>query len=540
VIQLTSDKKGGSVPFKASFSSAGTKDADNDVLKYVWKVTAQNGGNTRTFNEANPTVAFDKPGIYKATLTVTDSKGDSSSQTLEIMADNEEPVLTFETPSSNQTFFFPNQPFEYEVKVTDKEDGSLENGKIKPEEVAISFDYLPEGFDMVAIAQGHRSADAAAGTTKGLQLIESSDCNACHSMDKKSIGPSYTEIATKYKNDSKAAGLLASKVISGGSGVWGPVAMSAHPQLAEADALEMVNYILSLSQEKQATVSLPVKGSYNMAIPEGDKGEGIYVVRAAYKDKGSNGIPPITAEKMLTLRNAKMPAGKADKTEGIMKYGNIVIASVKESSIGFKNIDLTGIDKIAFTATAPKSQLNAAGGFIEVRLGSPTGKLVGKTEMIEPKDPASQTGMPPAVVANLTKTSGTHDVYFVFKNDKVDGGQALFVVIDLEFQNSQSVASTSVYPTAGPQKKLAAGELLSYTGKYKMTGLPFEYIEVSTNGDKLHINAGGNEGDLSPGPEDDVFSGDNDAIIKFGRNADKKVTTIILKAQGFTFEGTKE
>jgi cytochrome c len=160
--------------------------------------------------------------------------------------------------------------------------------------------------------------------------------------------------------------------------------------------------------------------------------------------------------------------------------------------------------------------------------------------MIEPKDPASQTGMPPAVVANLTKTSGTHDVYFVFKNDKVDGGQALFVVIDLEFQNSQSVASTSVYPTAGPQKKLAAGELLSYTGKYKMTGLPFEYIEVSTNGDKLHINAGGNEGDLSPGPEDDVFSGDNDAIIKFGRNADKKVTTIILKAQGFTFEGTKE
>jgi cytochrome c len=55
-----------------------------------------------------------------------------------------------------------------------------------------------------------------------------------------------------------------------------------------------------------------------MAIPQGDKGEGMYVVRAAYQDKGSNGIPSISAKKILTLRNAKMPAGKADKVEGVM------------------------------------------------------------------------------------------------------------------------------------------------------------------------------------------------------------------------------
>lgn len=540
VIQLATDKKGGALPFKARLTAEGTKDADNDALKYAWKVTTQNGTVVKTFTEANPTVTFDKPGVYKATLTVTDAKGASSSQSLEIMAGNEEPVLTFNTPTSNQTFFFPNQPFEYEVKVNDKEDGSLADGKIKPEEVAISFDYLPEGYDIVAIAQGHRSADASAGVVKGLKLIEGSDCKACHSIDKKSVGPTYKQVAQKYKGDTGAAERLAKKVISGGSGVWGEVAMSAHPQIAETDAKEMVSYILSLSEEKQGVASLPVKGNYTMSIPKGDKGEGIYVVRAAYRDKGSNGVPSVSAEKILTLRNAKMAAGKASKIDGIMKYGTIVIASTKGSSIGFSNIDLTGIEQIKFTATAPKSQLNAAGGIIEVRLDSPTGKLVGQTDMISPAEGGGLTSTPPAVVAKISGASGMHDVYFVFQNEKVPGGKPLFVVIDLEFQTAKSASANTAPPAAATTSSTTPKALDAYAGKYKMTGLPFEYIEISPKEGVLHINAGGNEGDLKPGQEEDVFEGDNGAKLKFGRNAEKKVTSVTLQAQGFTFEGTKE
>jgi cytochrome c len=541
VIRLATDKKGGAIPFKALLTAEGTKDADNDALKYVWKVTAQNGGTIQTFNEESPTVTFDKAGIYKATLTVTDTKGASSSQSLQIMAGNEEPVLTFDTPSSNQTFFFPNQAFEYEVKVSDKEDGSLADGKIKPEEVALSFDYLPEGYDLVAIAAGHRSADASAGTVKGLKLIEGSDCKACHSLDKKSVGPAYKEVAKKYKDDKGAAERLAKKVISGGGGVWGEVAMSAHPQLGEADAKEMVSYILSLSEEKQGRASLPLKGSYTMAIPKGDKGEGMYVVRAAYKDKGSKGVYPISAEKTLILRNAKMPAAKAEKADGIMKYGTIVIASTKGSYIGFNNIDLTGIEGIKFTATAPKSQLNAAGGMIEVRLGSPTGKLIGQTDMISPMEGVSPTNIPPPVVAKLSGAKGIQDVYFVFQNEKVPGGQALFVVMDLEFQTAKSAMSTPLQAAASTaQNGLSDKDLEAYTGKYKMTGLPFEHIEITANEGKLHMNAGGNEADISPGKEADAFEGNGGVELLFGRNADKKVTTLTLKAQGLSFEGTKE
>jgi cytochrome c len=214
---------------------------------------------------------------------------------------------------------------------------------------------------------------------------------------------------------------------------------------------------------------------------------------------------------------------------------------VNGSSIGFSNLDLTGIEQIKFTAAAPKAQLNAAGGIIEVRLDSPTGKLVGTTAMISPMEAVSQTSMPPPVVTKLSGASGLHDVYLVFKNEKAPAGQSLFVIMDLEFQNNKS-ADTTASPAAKAtsQTRVTAQELGAYVGKYKMTGLPFEYVEITSKEDKLHISAGGNEGELSPGQESDVFAGENGAQLIFGRNVQKKVTTLTLKAQGFSFEGTKE
>jgi cytochrome c len=316
--------------------------------------------------------------------------------------------------------------------------------------------------------------------------------------------------------------------------------MSAHPQLPQTDAEVMVSYILSLGEKKKTASSLPVKGSYTMNLPKGDKGEGRYLIRAAYTDKGYQGVPPIMAEKTLLLRSAKVPAGKADKTDGVMKYGTIIIASVKGSNIGFSNIDLTGIEQIKFTASAPKAQLNAAGGIIEVRLDEPTGKLVGQTALITPGDGASVTNMPPPVVAKLSGAIGVHDVYLVFKNDKAPAGHALFVIMDLEFQTGQATNNSNPSATqAAPSSKLSAQELDAYTGKYKMSGLPFEYIEITAKDGHLYMKAGTNEGELTPGSETDEFKGGSGSVFKFGRDADKKVTSIALQVQGMTFKGTK-
>lgn len=81
---------------------------------------------------------------------------------------------------------------------------------------------------------------------KGLSLIAANDCLTCHKVDEKVTGPAYRDVANKYDNTDDNVKMLAGKVIKGGSGNWGTVPMTPHPALAEADAEQMVKYILLL------------------------------------------------------------------------------------------------------------------------------------------------------------------------------------------------------------------------------------------------------------------------------------------------------
>lgn len=76
-------------------------------------------------------------------------------------------------------------------------------------------------------------------------LIQNADCFSCHNKDEKMVGPSYKEIATKYKSTDANIVMLAAKIINGGAGNWGQVPMSAHVGVSKEDAKEMVKFILS-------------------------------------------------------------------------------------------------------------------------------------------------------------------------------------------------------------------------------------------------------------------------------------------------------
>lgn len=78
----------------------------------------------------------------------------------------------------------------------------------------------------------------------GPSIIAKNDCLTCHKIDEKLIGPSYKEVAAKYKGQADAYKTLAEKVIKGGSGVWGDVAMTAHPNLSKEDAETVAKYVL--------------------------------------------------------------------------------------------------------------------------------------------------------------------------------------------------------------------------------------------------------------------------------------------------------
>lgn len=80
----------------------------------------------------------------------------------------------------------------------------------------------------------------------GLTMIGSLGCTVCHGLDKLVIGPAYTEVAKKYEATPANIDSLSMKIIKGGSGVWGPTPMTAHPTLSMDSARTIVKYILSL------------------------------------------------------------------------------------------------------------------------------------------------------------------------------------------------------------------------------------------------------------------------------------------------------
>jgi cytochrome c len=91
---------------------------------------------------------------------------------------------------------------------------------------------------------------------RGRYWMEKSDCLTCHEFDKKTVGPSFREIAQKYPNEKTAVQYLTRKVKAGGSGVWGTSAMNAHPSLAEKEIKVMLDYILSLKPAGNETFEL--------------------------------------------------------------------------------------------------------------------------------------------------------------------------------------------------------------------------------------------------------------------------------------------
>lgn len=83
---------------------------------------------------------------------------------------------------------------------------------------------------------------------EGLALVAKPEnlCLSCHKIEEKLTGPAYRDVANKYENTPENITLLATKVVKGGVGVWGDVAMPPNASVNQSDAEKMVKYILML------------------------------------------------------------------------------------------------------------------------------------------------------------------------------------------------------------------------------------------------------------------------------------------------------
>lgn len=92
---------------------------------------------------------------------------------------------------------------------------------------------------------GAATAAAAAGTVGSaavMPVLQKNVCVACHAVDSKLVGPSFKDIAARYKSRADAQSYLAGRIKSGGQGVWGAIPMPAQA-ISDADAQKVAQWL---------------------------------------------------------------------------------------------------------------------------------------------------------------------------------------------------------------------------------------------------------------------------------------------------------
>jgi cytochrome c len=107
---------------------------------------------------------------------------------------------------------------------------------------------LSHGVFFIAALFVAQTAHAALDNTSADAMMKKNGCAACHAVDKKVVGPSYQDVAAKYRGDKDALAKLTDKVKKGGVGVWAQVPMPPNAQIPDTDIKDLVSWILTLKK----------------------------------------------------------------------------------------------------------------------------------------------------------------------------------------------------------------------------------------------------------------------------------------------------
>lgn len=402
------DQQYGAAPMKVQFSAGESADLDGeDQLHYEWII------NDEKLIGEGVSYTFENNGTYEIILKVVDKDGAVGETTREVFVGNTPPAISIAT-QSNRSFYWDGVDLDYDIQVSDPEED------IDPSRLQIAFGYIPQGRDVATILTGNQDISSLQHI-RGKQMIAALDCKSCHSLDQESVGPTYLAIADRYADQANDRKQLARKIIDGGSGNWGERAMTPHPTVSVEEAQEMVDYILSLSNEPS---SLPLQDVIPLKAHEGKGNEGVYLLNASYKDQGANDIGELQSRDYLLLRNPLVQVEDFD--EGNVRIGTITteflsyaLGIVDGKYMKFDAIDLSQVKSLIYNI-----QPNGAGGTIELRIDGIDGKLISSLEVPAASGDWAAIGWK-EFTASVNATKGQHDLYFVFK-----GGDQNFFNLD--------------------------------------------------------------------------------------------------------------
>ncbi len=455
---LEADKTAAGVPCEVKFDCSKTKDYDGGKLTLElsfgdgtaaekWQMYPPDPrtavyATSRKLPSGEPrqgiSHVFAKPGEYEATLKATDQTGVSAITHLKISVGNEPPRVAWDLNGRNRSFYRPGDTLHYFLRVTDREDGSWENGSIAPAAIATSVEYLEKGVNPATLIRQSAVSTAPESFAEGKRLVDQSDCKSCHAVDRQVNGPAFQAIAARYRsNVAFAVPTIYRKIIYGGSGNWGQSIMIPHPNVREEEAIQMALWILSLGDPPKPVQSLPLAGAYVLDagtsqphIPPGStlKPPGAYVFRAAYRDRGQAGLPRLEGSETLILRPATLQAEKCDiRSEGVGDYrpsGNdtVVLNELKHNAyFAFRRIDLTGVRTLTLRTGYGDPRYPYAGGRMEIRAGSPHGTLLSEVQFSQKNGNRMYFEEQEIPLSVPSPGNLYDDLYFIFRNEQDQG-----------------------------------------------------------------------------------------------------------------------
>ena len=410
----------GREPLVVELSSEGSFDKDeDDALQYEWvRVEGQGDQATRTTisRAANPSVTFEKPGVFTVELLVTDQAGARATASVPVLVGNTRPTVEIREPKSG--FFEPGSMVGYEIFVNDYEDGTNDFDLADEQDLTeIDGDSSGRASMNARKLVGRFGGDSDEMMPVGLRLMKNSDCFNCHDVHAKRVGPPLLEVSKKYRDDPHALAKSVERVSNGSTGVWGKVPMIPHKQHSQEEIHQMVNWVYSLRDEGGLQV---VRGFVGEIATDEEKYSGGVELSASYTDLGAGDIPPITTTSIIRLRSRHIEAEHANELHG-PKAMNSKKASGEKflGSIDHGHyIRLDAIDTDAVSKVTARVATGGAGGVVEFRGGSVDGPIL--AYVIVKENEAWEEFED--VTADFANFNGVQDLFVVFANKEKPGG----------------------------------------------------------------------------------------------------------------------
>lgn len=405
----------GREPLTVELRAGESYDKDGDSLSYRWTAIRNDVTPPQRMplgSGAQITSTFDQAGVYTVELEASDPEGLSAVATLPVIVGNAPPQVEFLSPKDGD-FYNPGESITYRLVVRDQEDGTSDPDEA--EEEGSHFIDGGAGSRLTVEALPAVSQDSAAVVDPGFELIRKSDCLNCHAVNRPRVGPSFVDIATKYRDQPHQIEQSVSRVLQGSTGVWGKVGMLPHLQHTPAEVRRMVEFVYSVTADSANPTAVGFRN--DLAT---DESMGDLQLEATYIDLGRDNLPKLAGTTKITLRSRRLQAEAADDFAGTQPLGSdraegkrFMGAIEHDGYLKFVNIPLDGLTEIAASVTSA-----GAGGTIEVRRGSVDGPLLGSVEV---KVNGSWEDFQETTI-QIEPSAGNDDLFFVFKNARNRGG----------------------------------------------------------------------------------------------------------------------